>query len=125
MFKISLALAVTIALGACGGSRFASNNAVGGASNFGGSVALPFARGPIEKACKASDRKARSTARCGCIQAVADQSLSSAQQRRGARYFKDPGKLQEVRQSDRPSDERFWLAWKAYGQSAAAICARS
>jgi len=81
-----------------------------------------FARGPIQKACQASDRKARSRARCGCIQAVADDKLTSAQQRRGAGYWKNPGRLQEVRQSDNARNEAFWRAWKAYGQAAAAVC---
>jgi len=63
-------------------------------------------------------RKAASSARCGCIQAVANRSLSSGHQRRGAGYFNEPARLQEVRQSDRSSDERFWLAWKAFGQDA-------
>lgn len=83
---------------------------------------VKFARGPIQKACQASDRKARSRARCGCIQAVADRELSSAQQRRGAKYWKNPGKLQEVRQSDNAGNEAFWRAWKGYGQAAARVC---
>lgn len=105
-------------LAGCGG---------GGASyrgGFGGfSQPVLFATGPIQQACQAASRKAASRARCGCVQAVADQSLSASDQRRGARYFKNPGALQEVRQSDNAGNERFWKAWKAYGQTAAALCA--
>ncbi len=92
----------------------------GGGSRFDGNMrgAVLYATGPIQNACLAGGRKGASGARCGCIQAVADRSLSNADQRRGARYFKDPGELQEVRQSSRASDERFWRAWKAFGEQA-------
>lgn len=86
---------------------------------------LPFATGPIFRACQADNRKAASRARCGCVQAVAERSLSNADQKRGAKFFKDPGALQEVRQSDNPRNERFWLAWKAFGQDATAQCRNS
>lgn len=150
MMKTAVILAGTLALGACGGSQYASDNAYKGAVNvpYTGAVntvdlgtppvgaatveattvsaptppRVRFASGPIQKACQSSDRKARSRARCGCIQAVANDKLSGADQRRGAKYWRDPGKLQEVRQSDNPGNERFWKVWKAYGQTAAAQC---
>ena len=84
-----------------------------------------FATGPIHDACLIDARKSASPARCGCVQAVADQQLSASDQRRGAGYFKDPAKLQDVRQSDNPGNERFWKAWKAYGETAAALCANT
>lgn len=173
MIKMSVAIMTVLAVGACGGSPYASINAIP-ASNpvFAPAVQPPivsqtppaqvppvqasnarqptaqvppvpaiataaevpvvvappvvrFARGPIQKACQSSDRKARSRARCGCIQAVANDKLTSAQQRRGARYWKNPGKLQDVRQSDNANNEVFWRAWKAYGQAAAAVCKRT
>ncbi|MEP5732017.1 MAG: hypothetical protein ABJL67_21885 [Sulfitobacter sp.] len=117
MIRVSVAVLALLGVTACGGgTRYASNN-----TGFQNPSVL-FATGPIQSACRAQGRKAASTARCGCIQAVANQELSSAQQRRGASYFKDPGKLQEVRQSDVASNERFWLAWKAYSQRAASLC---
>lgn len=110
-----------VGLAACGGgSRYSSSNAAGG---YGYSPQpVMFATGPIQKACLAGNRKAASTARCGCVQAVADQSLDAGDQRRGAKLFKDPHDAQEIRQSDNASNERFWLAWKAFGQNAAAAC---
>ncbi|MEL6451155.1 MAG: hypothetical protein AAFQ19_07825 [Pseudomonadota bacterium] len=81
-----------------------------------------FATGPIYSACRASDRRQASRARCGCVQAVADRSLSEGEQRRGAGFFADPHQAQVVRQSDRLSDERFWLKWKSYSDSAARLC---
>ena len=84
--------------------------------------AVPIAHGPISRACLASDRKARSRALCGCIQAVADQTLSGPQQNRAVAFYRDPHLAQEIRQSDRASDERFWQAYKAYGARAEQIC---
>ena len=81
-----------------------------------------FATGPIYSACMASDRSQASRAQCGCVQAVANQSLAADDQRRGAGFFKNPHLAQEVRTSDRAMDERFWLRWKAFGDSAAQIC---
>jgi hypothetical protein len=84
--------------------------------------ALPFAQGPIQAACEVQGREAASTVLCGCIQAVADQSLLEPQQRRGVKYFKDPAALQEVRQSDSRANEKFWRAWKEFGVQAEDIC---
>ncbi|MEM9698891.1 MAG: hypothetical protein AAF943_08900 [Pseudomonadota bacterium] len=86
---------------------------------------MAFASGPIQQACQAAGRKQASRARCGCIQAVADWTLSPRDQRRGAAYFSDPQALQDARQSGAPSNARFWEAWKAYGQEAAAFCAQT
>ena len=106
-----------MALSACGG---------GGASNYTTRGAYAptqlYATGPLQRACLSQGRKAASSSRCGCVQAVADQQLSSAQQRRGVKAFKDPHKLQEWRQSDRSSDNAFWDVWKAFGQTASRVC---
>lgn len=119
MFRLSVALLALFALAACGGSRSSGGN------RGYQSPTLLFATGPLQQACQSQGRKAASRARCGCIQAVADRTLSSADQRRGARYFKNPHALQEVRQSDNASNERFWRDWKAYGQRAAKLCSGS
>ena len=75
-----------------------------------------------KKACMASDRKARSRERCGCIQAVANDTLSASDQRLAVTFYGDPHKAQEIRQSDNAGHERFWKTYKAYAQSAAAVC---
>lgn len=115
MFKTSVALAAVLMLAACGGSSRTSNSAA---------PAVLFATGPIQQACQADGRRAASRARCGCIQAVADRELSASDQRRGARYFRNPAQLQNVRQNqdNNASNRRFWAAWKAYGQTAARLC---
>ncbi|WP_417523111.1 hypothetical protein [Marinovum sp.] len=78
--------------------------------------------GPISRACMTSGRKAANTSLCGCIQAVADASLTWRDQRVAAKFFKDPHKAQEIRQSDRASDEAFWLRYKAFGTQAERSC---
>lgn len=82
----------------------------------------PFARGPISKACMASDRKARSRELCGCIQAVADQRLSNSQQKTAVGFYSNPHRAQEIRQSDKASHEAFWKDYKAYGEAAKRTC---
>ena len=80
--------------------------------------------GPVDSACMRSDRSASSRQLCGCIQQVADMSLTSADQRRAAAFFQDPDKAQEVRMSDRASDEDFWNRYKSFAQNAESLCAR-
>jgi hypothetical protein len=116
MLRLFTIICMLGALAACGGPR--GYNPSGG---YGGGAVL-FATGPINSACLSAGRKQASRARCGCIQAVADRELSGADQRRGVRVFKDPHSLQEARQSDRASDNAFWSAWKAYGNTAETLC---
>ena len=79
--------------------------------------------GAIDKACQKSERPGN-RALCGCIQQVADMTLSGNDQRRAAGFFKEPDKAQQVRQSDHSSDESFWLRYKAFAETAEALCAR-
>lgn len=116
MKSLSLLIAAALVLSACSGNR-----------NTVTRVAAPaptalFATGPIYAACRSAGRDAASRSRCGCVQAVANSELNANDQRRGASFFKDPHQAQVVRQSDRSVDERFWLRWKAYSQTAARIC---
>jgi hypothetical protein len=117
MKTMVLALVALSTLTACGG---------GGATNYTTRGAFApkqlYATGPLQSACKSQGRKAASSTRCGCIQAVANQQLSSSEQKRGVKAFKDPHKMQEWRQSDRASDNAFWDTWKAFGQSASRVC---
>jgi hypothetical protein len=103
MLRLFTMICALSALAACGGAR--GYNPSGG---YGGGAVL-FATGPLNSACLAAGRKQASRARCGCIQAVADRELSAADQRRGVRVF-------------RASDNAFWAAWKAYGNTAQTLC---
>jgi len=87
---------------------------------------IPFApataqAGPIERACASSDRNV-SRALCRCIQAVADQTLTSRDQREAARFFRDPQLAQDVRMSKRAADNALWGRYRAFGAAAEARC---
>lgn len=86
--------------------------------------ASPVLAGPgvIERACRNSDRPAATPSLCNCIQRVANHSLNFSERRKVAKWFDDPHQAQEVRMSDRSSDEALWLKYKAFGQKAAATC---
>lgn len=103
-------LSAVLALAGCGGG------------NRGDTRSVPMATGPLNSACMQSDRKARSHALCGCIQAVANDTLSGSQQRRAVRFYRDPQAAQDIRQSKRSGDERFWEAYSTYAQRAEQIC---
>ena len=82
----------------------------------------PAGANPIERACLNSGRPAATRALCDCIGRVANQTLTSGQMRAGARFFQDPQRAQDVRQSDRRSDEELWRAWRNFGETAEAMC---
>jgi len=86
------------------------------------SAAMPASAADIEKACNSSDRPSASRQLCGCIQDVADLTLSRAEQRRAARFFSDPHAAQEVRRSDSRSDREFWNRYELFADSAAYYC---
>ncbi|SEK25011.1 hypothetical protein [Pacificibacter marinus] len=92
---------------------------------FSGPMMAPStaSAGVIERACNASDRKASSRALCGCIQQAADLTLKNSDQRKAAKFFKDPHKAQELRQADGRANETFWLRYKNFGTTAAQHCA--
>jgi len=113
---IAVAAGAVMVLAACSsGSSYSSANATRAPVSL-------FATGPIYSACLQSGRKQANRSQCGCVQAVANQSLMADDQRRGAGFFNNPGRAQEVRTSGRSMDERFWLRWKAFGDSATQIC---
>ena len=88
-------------------------------------LTAPFAEaGPIDNACIRSERGARSAGLCGCIQQVADQTLSRADQRRAAGFFRNAQAAQDVRMSKRAADNQFWDRYKAFAATAEAYCAR-
>lgn len=69
-----------------------------------------------------SPRQSASFRLCGCIQRVADQTLTRSDQRIAAKFFSDPHRAQEIRQSNNVSHEAFWLRYKEFGATAAAAC---
>lgn len=78
--------------------------------------------GPIDSACVRSDRARGNAPLCGCIQQVANQTLSRSDQRRAADFFRNPHKAQEVRMSKRDADNAFWSRYKRFAGTAEAYC---
>jgi hypothetical protein len=87
-------------------------------------AALPAQARVIERACLSSDRAAGNRTLCGCIQGVANRTLSGNDQRKAAGFFRDPDRAQQVRMSRRESDRAFWERYRAFGDYAEAACAR-
>ncbi|MTH76171.1 hypothetical protein [Paracoccus aestuariivivens] len=80
--------------------------------------------GPIDSACAKSERSARNGRLCGCIQQVADQTLSRSDQRRAARFFRDADEAQSVRMSNSDADNAFWARYTRFAATAEAYCSR-
>ncbi|MEB8386772.1 hypothetical protein OO012_05980 [Rhodobacteraceae bacterium KMM 6894] len=115
-------LGLVLTLAGCGGAKRFKNNTKPAPSRSTMVISTPYASGTLSNACMASDRKARSRQLCGCVQSVADQYLSNGDQARAAKFYNDPQMAQDIRQSDRASDERFWKAYSDYAKQAAATC---
>jgi hypothetical protein len=95
---------------------------------FAAAVAASFAvisgaalAGPIERACMASDRGGNRSL-CGCIQQAADMTLSGGDQKRAAKFFKNPEAAHATWTSQSKSDDAFWERYKSFGQTAEAYC---
>ncbi len=99
-----------VGLAACGSSR-----STGPGVTRGGS-------GPIERACNASDRRASDPVLCNCVQQTADLTLSGGDQSLAATFFSNPQRAQDIRQSDRASDEAFWTRYKEFANAARTYC---
>lgn len=80
------------------------------------------ATGTIERACRAAGRSRATPQLCGCIQSVANATLSRTERKRAVELFKKPHKAQEIRQSNRRSDEVFWKNYRAFGTRAKQTC---
>lgn len=78
--------------------------------------------GPIDSACVRSDRARGNAPLCGCIQQVANQTLSRGDQRLAASFFREPHRAQEVRMSKSNRDNAFWARYKRFTATAEAYC---
>ncbi|SDO38885.1 hypothetical protein SAMN05216196_105146 [Lutimaribacter pacificus] len=86
------------------------------------SIPTPAGAGPIGRACIASPRQQKTPQLCTCIQRVADQVLTRGEQRQAARFFSDPHRAQETRQSGSAAKARFWERYKVFATNAERIC---
>ena len=78
--------------------------------------------GTVGAACLTGGRSSATPVLCSCIQGVADQTLSRADQRRAAAFFDDPDEAQETRTSDSPSTEAFWRRYRDFSNAAERSC---
>ena len=85
-------------------------------------VATSANAGPISRACMSSDRGARSSGLCSCIQKVANQTLNWTAQRQAAKFFREPQRAQDVRMSTTQNDNDFWARYKTFGAEAERSC---
>lgn len=79
----------------------------------------------IERACLSANRDGTNRAMCGCIQDVANLTLTNKDQKLASSFFKDPQKAQDIRQSNRSSHSKFWNRYKAFGATAEAFCSQT
>ena len=86
-------------------------------------VPVSASAGPIEGACLRLDRAQATRAMCRCIDSVASQTLTRAEQRRAAAFFRDPQLAQDVRMSRSARDNEFWTRYRAFGAAAERSCA--
>ena len=77
---------------------------------------------PIESACLRSDRPQATRALCRCIGSVAQSTLTRAEQRRAATFFRNPQLAQDVRMSRSDRDNAFWARYRAFGTAAEQRC---
>lgn len=112
----ALFVVMVLALAACGGGKKER------VSRYQGGANVSFASGPVSKACLRSDRKAANSRLCGCIQSVANRSLSTADQKMAVSFFESPHRAQEIRQSDNTRNEAFWMRYKAFAAQADRVC---
>jgi hypothetical protein len=77
---------------------------------------------PIERACLQSDRPGATRQLCRCIGEAANMTLSPTDMREGARFFRDPGRAQEIQLSDTRRNDAFWSRWQQFGRTAEELC---
>jgi hypothetical protein len=78
--------------------------------------------GPIETACMRSDRERATRSLCRCIQEAADMTLRGSDQRRAAKFFRDPDLAHKTWVSQKAADDAFWERYKEFGARAEAFC---
>lgn len=118
-FRSVLAGAIALLVASCGPGAPVSDGRYTAAQLEG---AHRFASGPIKTACTRQSQRTVSYEKCGCVQAAADLTLSASQQKRSAEFFADPEKLQKMKLSDSPANERFWTVWAQFAQTAEEMC---
>jgi hypothetical protein len=120
--RSGLTLLLLAGLAACGGGTPRGDTSPLRLQQVSTDGVARFASGPIQTACRAQPRGNASIAKCGCVQAAADLTLSRDEQKQGARFFQNPELLQQMKLSDTPKNERLWYTWERFAQTAETLC---
>ncbi|MGR3484640.1 MAG: arginine transporter [Paracoccaceae bacterium] len=91
-------------------------------SSCSGGTGRASASGEISRACLAAGRSAANPQLCGCVQQVANQTLSQSDRNRIAGFFADPEVAHAVRINDAPWADAFWERYQAYTDTARRVC---
>lgn len=118
MKTAGICLVAALTLAACGGGSSDRRSFAARSPSY----APQSASGPISQACLGGGRSSANSRLCGCIQAVANKSLTSTDQRLAGSFFNDPHRAQEVRQSDNWQHEVFWKRYIAFSEASASQC---
>ncbi|MGP1358075.1 hypothetical protein [Roseicyclus sp.] len=102
--------------------RFQHAAAVAAAILLAGLLAPAAHANPIERACLQSDRPGVTREICRCIGDAANMTLTGSDMREGARFFRDPGRAEQVQLSDTRRNDDFWRRWQRFGETAEALC---
>ena len=78
--------------------------------------------GTIGQACMEGGRSAANPRVCGCIQGVADQTLSRGEQSRVAAWFSEPDQAQAWRVRDDAGSEAFWRRYRSFADQSERLC---
>ena len=70
----------------------------------------------------ASDRRASNYSLCGCIQQVADRTLTGSDQRLAAKIMRKPQMAQDIKMSKTRTNNVFWERYKVFGAAASQNC---
>ncbi|GGB24539.1 hypothetical protein [Allosediminivita pacifica] len=114
MRKAVILMTAGLALAACGGGNRVDR--------FNSAPRVLYASGPIKSACQSSGRTQASSALCGCIQAVADTTLTGGDQRKAVRFFREPHEAQVVKMSKTAYDDEFWDRYEDFANRAERSC---
>lgn len=113
IMRVIVLFGILLALAACGGSN---------RSDVRGAPTRGFATGEISRACIAADRDRASPQLCGCIQSVANQTLSQRDRSRVATFFADPEVAHATKISDTRADDAFWDRYRNFIDASRGIC---
>ena len=80
--------------------------------------------GAVERACMKSGKQAANSSLCKCIDASARTTLSMSDQNLAGRLIRRPELVERIKDSDRPTNEKFWKEYMEFIKVAESRCSR-